>query len=169
MSKRTNMSYIYIDGEKFKELLESASGKTLKQISLENGFSDSFLRMVVKTGKASPSAQAVARLYGIEPSAYKDKPVEDPKRVVDEDDLKQITFDDLITEDARQALKTIVKSAVAEALHEYFKNGAIVITPDKGATYKLPNEPIKPADFLRDLDDERKEDDKRKFDERFEI
>ena len=157
MSKRTNMSYIYIDGEKFKELLESASGKTLKQISLENGFSDSFLRMVVKTGKASPSAQAVARLYGIEPSAYELKPVKDPKPVVDEDDLKQITFDDLITEDARQALKAIVKEAVKEVITDLLKDVEVIRKPKNA------------VDFLRALDPERKEDEQRKFDERFEI
>ena len=76
MSKRINKSYINIDGAKLKTLLESTTCKTLKEISLENGFSDSFLRMVVKSGKATPAAQAVIRRYGIEPSAYEIKPVE---------------------------------------------------------------------------------------------
>ena len=164
MSKRTNLSYIYIDGEKFKELLEGASGKTLKQISLENGFSDSFLRMVVKNGKASPSAQAVARLYGIEPSAYRDKPVEPkPERVTTlraleyEREQKQITFDDLITEDARDALKAIVKEAVREVLAEELKDVEVIRKPKRA------------EDYLRALDPERKEDEQRKFDKRFEI
>ena len=88
--KTTN--FIKIDGAKFKTLLESTTGKSLKEISLENGFSNAFLRMVVKTGKASPTAQAVARLYGIEPSAYeiKPEPVQAPEEV------KQITFDEVI-------------------------------------------------------------------------
>lgn len=155
MSKRNNMSYIYIDGEKFKELLESASGKTLKQISLENGFSDSFLRMVVKSGKASPSAQAVAKLYGIEPSAYRVKPVEDPEP--DTVKFEQITFDDLITEDAREALKAIVKEAVKEVITDMLKDVEIIRKPKRA------------EDYLRALDPERKEDEQRKFDKRYEI
>lgn len=168
MSKRTNMSYIYIDGEKFKELLESASGKTLKQISLENGFSDSFLRMVVKNGKASPSAQAVARLYGIEPSAYELKPVEDPEPVTDEGKT-QLTIEDLATYalsstviDAvfitgRNEFKTIVKDAVREVLAEELKDVEVIRKPKRA------------EDYLRALDPERKEDEQRKFDKRFEI
>lgn len=155
MSKRTNMSYIYIDGEKFKELLESASGKTLKQISLENGFSDSFLRMVVKSGKASPSAQAVAKLYGIEPSAYKVKPVEDPEPNVVE--FEQITFDELITEDARDALTAIVKKAMVEVITDMLKDVEIIRKPKRA------------EDYLRALDPERKENEQRKFDKRYEI
>lgn len=147
MSKRINISYIYIDGEKFKELVESASGKTLKQISLENGFSDSFLRMVVKTGKASPSAQAVARLYGIEPSAYELKPVEDPEPATD----KQITFDDLVSEDARDTLTAIVKKAMAEVITDMLKDVVVIQKPKKA------------EDYLRALDPERKEDEQRKF------
>ena len=113
MSKRVNKSYIYIDGAKLKTLLESTTGKTLKEISLENGFSDSFLRMVVKTGKATPAAQAVIRRYGIEPSAYEDKPVE-PETV---NEGKQISFDDLNTI-SRDELKEIIKEAFLEFLLE---------------------------------------------------
>lgn len=167
MSKRTNMSYIYIDGEKFKELLESASGKTLKQISLENGFSDSFLRMVVKSGKASPSAQAVARLYGIEPSAYELKPVKDPEPVTE--DATQLTIEDLaryslnanITEaifiTGRNEFKIIVKEAVKEVITDMLKDVEIIRKPKRA------------EDYLRALDPERKEDEQRKFDGRFEI
>ena len=108
MSKRVNKSYIYIDGAKLKSLLESTTGKTLKEISLENGFSDSFLRMVVKTGKATPAAQAVIRRYGIEPSAYEDKPVEP-----ETNEGKQISFDDLNTI-SRAELKELVKEALSE-------------------------------------------------------
>lgn len=112
MSKRINKSYIYIDGAKLKTLLESTTGKTLKEISLENGFSDSFLRMVVKTGKATPAAQAVIRRYGIEPSAYEDKPVE-PETT----EGKQISFDDLNTI-SRDELKTLIKETIYEFLYE---------------------------------------------------
>ena len=110
MSKRINKSYIYIDGAKLKTLLESTTGKTLKEISLENGFSDSFLRMVVKSGKATPAAQAVIRRYGIEPSAYEDKPVE-PETT----EGKQISFDDLNTI-SRDELKAVIKEAIIDTL-----------------------------------------------------
>lgn len=113
MSKRINKSYIYINGAKLKTLLESTTGKTLKEISLENGFSDSFLRMVVKNGKATPAAQAVIRRYGIEPSAYEDKPVE-PETV---NEGKQISFDDLNTI-SRDELKEIIKESFLEFLYE---------------------------------------------------
>ena len=109
MSKRINKSFIYIDGAKLKTLLESTTGKTLKEISLENGFSDSFLRMVVKNGKATPAAQAVIRRYGIEPSAYEIKPVE-PETV---NEGKQISFDDLNTI-SRDELKELVKESLTE-------------------------------------------------------
>lgn len=148
--KTTN--FVKIDGAKFKELIEGASGKTLKEISLENGFSDAFLRMVVKSGKASPSAQAVAKLYGIEPSAYEIK--EEPQPT---EEAKQMSFEDLnyvdLPDSVKDAVRILVISAVTEALHEYFKDGALVVTPDK-TTYKMPNEPIKPADFLKQLDGE---------------
>jgi len=100
---------IAIDGAKFKALLEGATGKTLKEISLDNGFSDSFLRMVVKTGKASPTAQAVAKLYGIEPSAYE---IKEAKPETIESD-KQLTFDDLLTPDAQALLKDFILTLLA--------------------------------------------------------
>lgn len=115
MSKRINPSHINIDGAKLKELLESATGKSLKEISLENGFSDSFLRMVVKSGKATPAAQAVIRRYGIEPSAYEIKP-DAPVEV--KEDSKQLSIDDLITPDA----KDVIKAVVNEALVEFFNS-----------------------------------------------
>jgi len=115
---------VEIDGALFKTLLESAAGKSLKEISLENGFSDSFLRMVVKTGKASPSAQAVAKIYGIEPDAYT------IKAKAPETDNKQLTIDDLITEDARDVLKAVIKEALIEVLSS--ASCAVV----KGVTYE---------------------------------
>lgn len=113
MSKRVNPSHINIDGAKLKELLESATGKSLKEISLENGFSDSFLRMVVKSGKATPAAQAVIRRYGIEPSAYEVKPA---APVEAKEDSKQLSIDDLITPDAKDVIKAVVKEAIIETL-----------------------------------------------------
>ena len=166
--KTTN--FVKIDGAKFKELIEGASGKTLKEISLENGFSDAFLRMVVKSGKASPSAQAVAKLYGIEPSAYelKEKPVEDPERV-NNDSSTQLSIEDLaryslnssITEaifiTGRDEFKTIVKEAVKDVITDMLKDVEVIRKPKRA------------EDYLRALDPERKEDEQRKFDKRHEI
>lgn len=129
MSKRVNDNSIQINCEKFKALLEGATGKTLKEISLENGFSDSFLRMVVKSGTASPSAQAVAKLYGIEPSAYIYIPDIEP--YVENRDDKQLTIDDLVRDDVRAELKALIKEAVFEALDDVFKEGSIMISKDK--------------------------------------
>ncbi len=112
MSKRINPSYINIDGSKLKELLESATGKSLKEISLENGFSDSFLRMVIKSGKATPAAQAVIRRYGIEPSAYEIKPAAPVKA---KEASKQLSIDDLNSIN-RDELKALIKEALREEL-----------------------------------------------------
>lgn len=110
--KRENDKMLIIDGEKFKALLESKTGKTIKELSLENGYSDSFLRMVVKTGKASPSAVTLAKLYGIEPTEY-EKP--EPVNFNPETDGEQISFDDLITI-SKAELKAIVKDSLLEIL-----------------------------------------------------
>lgn len=101
---------IDIDGSKLKSLLTEKTGKSLKELSLENGFSDSFLRMVVKSGKASPTAQAVIKLYGIEPSEYELKP-ETPAEL--ETDAKQLSFDDFNSY-SREELKELVKEALSE-------------------------------------------------------
>ena len=102
---------IKIDGEKLKNLLESVTGKSLVDIALENGFSKDFFRNVIRRGQASPNVQAVVRLYGIEPSAYEIKTAPEPS----ETDSKQVTIDDLITDDARAVIKAVVKEAITEA------------------------------------------------------
>ena len=89
MNKRDKT--IFIDGSKLKDLLESKTGKTVRELSLDNGYSDSFLRMSIKTGKASPSVITLARLYGIEPAEYEIKPAED------DTDSKQMSFDEIPT------------------------------------------------------------------------
>ena len=122
MSKRINPSHINIDGAKLKELLESATGKSLKEISLDNGFSDSFLRMVVKSGKATPAAQAVIRRYGIEPSAYEIKPAA-PVKV--KEDSKQLSIDDLSSIN-RNELKAIFK----DVFNDIIFNCEIVVQND---------------------------------------
>ena len=124
MSKRINDKGIKINGAKFKELLETTSGKTLKEISLENGFSDSFLRMVVKSGKATPTAQAVAKLYGIEPSAYEvnESAPEEDKGQISIEDLAAYTVSSVIKEavfiSGRNEFKAIVKEAIIEAIND---------------------------------------------------
>lgn len=119
MSKTAKDNIIQINGEKFKALLEGATGKTLKEISLENGFSDSFLRMVVKTCKASPSAQAVAKLYGIEPSAYEVKPETVAETPTDD---RQLSIDDLLGNDAKRLLKEFINQSVEEAFTDFIYN-----------------------------------------------
>ena len=126
---KTNV--VKIDGALFKSLLESAAGKSLKEISLENGFSDSFLRMVVKTGKASPSAQTVARIYGIEPDAYT------IKAKAPETDNKQLTIDDLITEDARDVLKAVIKETIIETLSDIVCNAVAAYYDPKTQVYTV--------------------------------
>ena len=124
--RKVNSKVIRIDGEKFKSLLESASGKTLKEISLENGFSDSFLRMVVKTGKASPSAIAVAKLYGIDPSAYEyvEPRVTTLRALEYEKEQKQLTIDDLtqdkINEAVNKALSILLPQHIDKVVNNAF-------------------------------------------------
>lgn len=104
---------IKIEGEKLKSLLESITGKTLSEISRENGFSANFLSEAVKNNAASSTVQTVTRLYGIAPEAYaiKEEPVSDGETA------NQLTIDDILNEEARTALKEIVKEAVMEALN----------------------------------------------------
>jgi hypothetical protein len=135
MSKRVNPSHINIDGAKLKELLESATGKSLKEISLENGFSDSFLRMVVKSGKATPAAQAVIRRYGIEPSAYEKKPerVTTLRALEYEREQRQLTIDDLNTI-SRDELKKLLKEIIQEELVKCFNSLACTYDNVKAQT-----------------------------------
>lgn len=109
---------INIDGSKLKSLLTEKTGKSLKELSLENGFSDSFLRMVIKSGKASPTAQAVIKLYGIEPSEYELKP-ETPAEL---ETAKQLTFDDLKVKDVIIITPSELKELVKEAVSEVFSS-----------------------------------------------
>ena len=126
---------INIDGAKLKALLEGATGKTLKEISLENGFSDSFLRMVVKSNKATPTAQAVIKLYGIEPSAYEVKPaVAETEQTTS--DNKQLTIDDILTPDAKEILRQFIKDAVFDAFKVASSVGFTQVTTSKPESIK---------------------------------
>lgn len=66
MSKNT----ISIRGDLLKKRLEITTGKTLYELSEENGFSRNFLSEACRSGRASPIVQAVVRRYGIEPSIF---------------------------------------------------------------------------------------------------
>ena len=66
MSKNT----IKIRGDLLKKRLEITTGKTLYELSEENGFSRNFLSEACRSGRASPIVQAVVRRYGIEPSIF---------------------------------------------------------------------------------------------------
>lgn len=106
---------IMIDGDKLKRLLEESTGKSLKELSIESGFSDSFLRMACKNNKATPAVQAVANLYGIAPSAYK---APDKVKRVESLPTKngdQISIDDLEVL-KRSEIKELIKEAIIETL-----------------------------------------------------
>ena len=118
MSKRVVNRSINIDGAKLKELLESATGKTIKELSLANGYSDSFLRMAIKTNKATPNVVTLAKLYGIELSAYEVKPEPEPTT----SEPEQMTIDDVLAPDTKEALRDLINDAVREALIETFNN-----------------------------------------------
>ena len=130
---------INIDGSKLKALLEGATGKTLKEISLENGYSDSFLRMVVKSGKATPTAQAVIKLYGIEPSAYEVKP-ETPETEPATSDDRQLTIDDILAPDVKEVLRQFINEAVTESFNTVFES---VIKNERHLGFKLGYEEAK--------------------------
>lgn len=102
---------IKIDGDKLRSLLESVSGKSIYQVALDCGYSRNLIAESIRVGAASPIIQNVAKLYGIEPSAYElKKPVKDP---TSGDAGKQISFDDL-NAISREELKGLVKEAVFE-------------------------------------------------------
>lgn len=105
MSKNT----INIDGDKLKTLLEDKTNKTIRDISIENGFSKNLISEAIRTGKASPIVQSIARLYGIVPEMYRAIPPELTP------DPAQISIDD-INSINRDELKKLIKEAVTEVL-----------------------------------------------------
>ena len=113
MAKNHKKTTIKIDGAKLKKLLENTTGKTVYQISEENGFSNNLIMSSVRSGYASAVVQNVAKLYGINPEAYQIKDPEPPKK-------GQMSFDD-IESIKRQELKDLIKEALIEVL-----NGATI-------------------------------------------
>ena len=107
---------IKIDGDKLRSLLESVSGKSIYQVALDCGYSRNLIAESIRVGVASPIVQNVAKLYGIEPSAYElKKPVED---TTSGNTGKQISFDDLNTI-SREELKGLIKETIIETLSEF--------------------------------------------------
>ena len=77
--------------------------------------------------------QAVVRLYGIEPSAYEIKTAPEPS----ETDSKQVTIEDLITDDARAVIKAVVKEAIVETLNNIVCNEVAASYDPKTQTYTV--------------------------------
>jgi len=117
MSKNT----IKIDGQKLKALLTGATGKTVYQLAKDNGFSDNFFATAIRSGKASPIVQSVARNYGIAPEAYIIKENEPVTETAPETAPGQISITDYTTTISRDELKEIVKEAVKEVWLEIYK------------------------------------------------
>lgn len=91
MSKNT----IKVDGEKVKRALETITCKTVYQISVENGFSDNFLKQACKANRASPIVQSVMRSYGLDPEDFK---------LEEEKEYKQMTLEDIQEERLKESI-----------------------------------------------------------------
>lgn len=98
MSKNT----IKIDGAKLKQLLEERSGRSLYQISEDEGFSRNFLSQACRSGKASPIVQSVANKYSVRKEEY----------ILPEKELKQMSIEDLQAEKATRAIEESRKAFV---------------------------------------------------------
>lgn len=94
MSKNT----IKIDGAKLKQLLEERSGRSLYQISEDEGFSRNFLSQACRSGKASPIVQSVAKKYSVRKEEY----------ILPEKELKQMSIEDIETDTVSK--KTLEKT-----------------------------------------------------------
>lgn len=109
---------IKIDGDKLRSLLESASGKSIYQVALGCGYSRNLIAEAIRVGVASPIVQNVAKLYGIEPSAYELKtPAIAPISPESVEKDNQLSIYDL----SQEALNEAVKKALEAILPEMFK------------------------------------------------
>ena len=106
---------INIDGAKLRSLLESVSGKSIYQVALGCGYSRNIIAEAIRKGVASPIVQNIAKLYGIEPSAYEVKPVVAPKSPESAGKDNQLSIADMLREDAKNELKELIKEAIFEA------------------------------------------------------
>ena len=107
---------INIDGEKLGAMLEAKTHKSLKEISLENGFSKNFLGEAIRNNRATAPVISVAKIYGIELESYEIK--DEPKTAVETPrEGEQISLDDL-SQMRRDELKAIIKEALTEIISE---------------------------------------------------
>ena len=103
---------INIDGEKLGAMLEAKTHKSLKEISLENGFSKNFLGEAIRNNRATAPVISVAKIYGIDLESYEIK--DEPKTAVEPPrEGEQISLDDL-SQMRRDELKTVIKEAIFE-------------------------------------------------------
>lgn len=109
-----------IDGEKLGALLEAKTHKSLKEISLENGFSKNFLGEAIRNNRATAPVISVAKIYGIEPESYIVKENEPTEPTESPREGEQISLDDL-SQMRRDELKALIKEALLEALVERYK------------------------------------------------
>lgn len=113
MSKNT----IKIRGDLLKKRLEITTGKTLYELSEENGFSKNFLSEACRSGRASPIVQAVVRKYGIEPSIFTEVKKE----------FKQMTIEeigsDLVPKEALDNLANFLDEQTDDITREVNKLG----------------------------------------------
>lgn len=105
---------IKINGKLLTLLLEKKTGKTLKDLSLEAGFSKNFLAEACRTGKASPTVAAVVKLYGVDiDEAIEKEPEDKPTSGA------QLSFDDLYISD-REGLKKLFREVFIETISDFY-------------------------------------------------
>ena len=110
-----NKTTIKIDGAKLRSLLESTTGKTIYQITVESGYSKNVISNAIRKGYASSAVQNIARLYGIAPEAYKVKEITPLKSPA------QMSIDD-IEVIKRSELKDLIKETIKETLNDFVCN-----------------------------------------------
>ena len=134
MSKNT----IKIDGAKLKQLLEERSGRSLYQISEDEGFSRNFLSQSCRSGKASPIVQSVANKYSVRKEEY----------ILPEKELKQMSIEDLQVERVNKSIEESNKAmkrlgAAVERAGEDISAAFIKLTEAWNKAIKDYNESIK--------------------------
>lgn len=112
---------IKIDSDKLRSLLESVSGKSIYQVALDCGYSRNLIAESIRVGVASPIVQNVAKLYGIEPSAYELKtPVIAPTSPESVEKDNQLSIYDISQEALSEAVKNALESTLPAMLKTTF-------------------------------------------------
>ena len=113
---------IKIDGDKLRSLLESASGKSIYQVALDCGYSRNLIAESIRVGVASPIVQNVAKLYGIEPSAYElKKPAIAPTSHESVEKDNQLSIYDISQEALSEAVKKALEATLPAMLKATFE------------------------------------------------